>query len=216
MCGAKRIHRITYAKQQEAVRINSKFKKAGCRKLAEFEGGKILPDPEQAFTRGHAGGESAHETGCRRFMADCGKNFMQHAALKPALQAEIGGGMAERNADCGLLQSRPGEGSPEGRYFVAVHETRKEQNRNTVKQTMRDCYRNLKLLVEIDPKTPKRPVGGNLPLRATTLAPRGENPLQGALNAFKSLLKVYILSSVLRRTLPAAAPRPRHPDRERP
>ena len=143
MGSAKRTGCIAYAEQQQAVRINSKFKKAGCRKLAEFEGGKILADPEQAFSRGHTGGEARRETGCRRFMAGPCENLMQYAALKPALQAEIGGGMAERNADCGFRQPRPGKGGPEGRYGVGVHGMRKEQNRNTVKQTVRDRFRNL-------------------------------------------------------------------------
>jgi acyl-CoA reductase-like NAD-dependent aldehyde dehydrogenase len=57
--------------------------------------------------------------------------------------SEIGGGMAERKADRGLLQSRPGKGSPEGRYGVAVHGKRKEQNRNTVKRAVRENSRNL-------------------------------------------------------------------------
>ena len=91
--------RIGHAEQQQAFRINAEFKKAGCRKLAEFEGGKILADPEQAFSRGHAGSEARGETGCRRFMAGPCENLMQYAALKSALQAEIGCGMAERKAD---------------------------------------------------------------------------------------------------------------------
>jgi hypothetical protein len=145
MCGAKRIRCIGHTKQQQVGGINSELKKTGCRKLAEFEGGKILADPEQAFSRGHAGGEARGETGCRRFMAGPCENLMQYAALKSTLQAEIGGGMAERNADCGFLQSRPGEGGPEGRYGVAVHGMRKEQNRNTVKQVVRESHRNLVL-----------------------------------------------------------------------
>jgi hypothetical protein len=68
---------------------------------------------------------------------------MQCAALKSTLQAEIGCGMAERKADRGLLQSRPGKGGPEGRYGVAVHGRRKEQNRNTVKRAVRENLRNL-------------------------------------------------------------------------
>ena len=76
--------------------------------------------------------------GCRRFMADRGENLMQHAALKPALQAKIGGGVAERNADGGFLQSRLGEGGPKGRYFFPVHGFIKERNRNTVKRAVRD------------------------------------------------------------------------------
>ena len=95
------------------------------------------------LSRGHAGGKARGETGCRRFMADCGKNLMQHAALKPALQAEIGGGMAERNADGGFLQPRLGEGSPKGRYFFHVHGFMKERNRNIVKRAARDIVRNL-------------------------------------------------------------------------
>jgi hypothetical protein len=99
MGGAKCARRIGHAEQQQAGGINAEFKKAGCRKLAEFEGGKILADPEQAFVHGHTGGEAGGETGCRRFMAGPCENLMQHAALQPALQAEIGGGMTERNAD---------------------------------------------------------------------------------------------------------------------
>lgn len=143
MGSAKCARRIGHAEQQQAFRINAEFKKAGCRKLAEFEGGKILADPEQAFSCGHAGSEARGETGCRRFMAGPCENLMQYAALKSALQAEIGCGMAERKADRGLLQSRPGKGGPEGRYGVAVHGRRKEQNRNTVKRAVRENLRNL-------------------------------------------------------------------------
>ena len=121
ICGAKCIRCIGHTEQQQACRINSKFKKPGRRKFAEFEGGKILADPEQAFAQGHAGGEAGCETRCRRFMANCRENLMQHAALKPALQAEIGGGVAERNADGCFLQSRLGEGSPKGRYLFRAH-----------------------------------------------------------------------------------------------
>ncbi len=99
MGGAKCTRRIGHAEQQQAFRINAEFKKAGCRKLTEFEGGKILADPEQAFSCGHPGGEARGKTGCRRFMAGPCENLMQHTALQPALQAEIGGGMAERKAD---------------------------------------------------------------------------------------------------------------------
>ncbi len=143
ICRAKRIRRISHAQQQQARGIDSKFKKTGCRKFAEFQGGIILPDPEQALACGHAGGESCRETGGRRFMANCGKNLMQHATLKPALQAKIGGGVAQRNADGGFRQSRPGEGRPKGCYFFHAHGFMKEQNRNIVKQAVRDRIRNL-------------------------------------------------------------------------
>ena len=69
ICRPKAIRCIADAKQQHASRINSKFKKPGCRKLAEFEGGKILTNPKQMLTRGHAGSEPCRETGCCRFMA---------------------------------------------------------------------------------------------------------------------------------------------------
>jgi hypothetical protein len=121
ICRAKSIGCIADTKQQQARRINSKFKKAGCRKLAEFEGGKILSDPEQAFARGHAGGKPCYKTGCRRFMAKARENFMQHATPKPALQAEISGGVAKRNADRGFLQSRFDEGGAKGRYLFRAH-----------------------------------------------------------------------------------------------
>ena len=49
ICRTKGTRRIAHAKQQQARGINSKFKKTGCRKLAEFEGGKILANPQQAF-----------------------------------------------------------------------------------------------------------------------------------------------------------------------
>ncbi len=49
ICRTQAICCIAHAQQQQARRINSKFKKTGCRKLAEFEGGKILANPQQAF-----------------------------------------------------------------------------------------------------------------------------------------------------------------------
>lgn len=49
ICRTQAIGCIPHAQQQQARRINSKFKKTGCRKLAEFEGGKILANPQQAF-----------------------------------------------------------------------------------------------------------------------------------------------------------------------
>ncbi len=143
ICRAKSLGRIADAQQQHTRRINSKLKKPGCRKLAEFEGGKILADPEQAFARGHSGGEAGCKTRGRRLVANCGENLMQHAAFKPALQAKISGGVAERDADGDSLQSRLGEGGPKSRYFFRAHGFMKERNRNIVKHAVRDMVRNL-------------------------------------------------------------------------
>lgn len=143
ICRTQAVRRIGHAEQQQAFGINSKFQKPGCRKLAEFQGGKILANPEQAFTQGHAGGEAGHKTGGCRFMTNCSKNLMQHATLKPALQAKIGGSVTQRNADGGFLQPRPGEGGPEGRYFFHAHGFMKERNKNIVKRVLRDSFRNL-------------------------------------------------------------------------
>jgi hypothetical protein len=76
-------------------------------------------------------------------MAEPCKNLMQHAALQPALQVKIGGGMAEWDSDGGLLQPRPGERGPKGCYFFRVHGFMKERNRNIVKPAVCDITRNL-------------------------------------------------------------------------
>lgn len=66
-------------------------------------------------------------------MANDAENLMQRAAFKPSLQAEIGGGMAERHTDCRFPKPRPGKRRPKGRYFFRMHEYIQEQNGNIVK-----------------------------------------------------------------------------------
>src|SRR5665213_567645 len=97
------------AEQKDARRIETEFEKPRRAKFAEFERGKILANPEDGFLRGDADREPGRETRRRRFVAALSKNFMQHAALKPALQAIIRSLMAERNAHLFFKPLQSGE-----------------------------------------------------------------------------------------------------------
>lgn len=106
------IGRIGDAQQEHARRIDAQFQKPRRRKFAEFERGKILTYPEQAFVRSHAHGEPSRETRRCRFVA-CGarEDFVQRAGLKPAFQAGIRKLVAKRNTGVCFqrLQPRFGE-----------------------------------------------------------------------------------------------------------
>ena len=110
---ARRASAASPTQSSNRRRINSKFKKPGCRKLTEFEGGKILADPEQAFARGHAGGEACRETGCRRFMANgCKPHAARRAQARPSGKDRRRRGPAECG---GMLPPTPAwRGRPEG------------------------------------------------------------------------------------------------------
>ena len=93
---------IGHAQQQDTRGIKAEFEEARRGQLAEFDGGKILADPEKGFALPRARGQCRGETAGGDFASRFGgKDFMQGAALQPALQAGVGGFVTERDAGVG-------------------------------------------------------------------------------------------------------------------
>ena len=93
---------IGHTQQQDARGIKAEFEKARRGQLSEFDGGKILADPEEGFalprTRGKRRGKTAGGGFASRVRR---KDFMQGTGLQAALQTDVGGLMTERDAGVG-------------------------------------------------------------------------------------------------------------------
>jgi len=68
----------------EQARVEAELGKPARRQRAGFHFGKILPHPDQRFSRGNPPSDASKETGRRRALVPFGKHFMHGGKREPA------------------------------------------------------------------------------------------------------------------------------------
>jgi len=107
--GAQDLAGIRRAHQDHRIRVESQLDQPGGMKLAEFERGEILPDPEQRLSFAEPQAKACGKPRRRPAMAGIPReHFVQRALGEPAAEGLIGAPVAERHARLTIPQ--PGFG----------------------------------------------------------------------------------------------------------
>jgi hypothetical protein len=95
--GAQRGLGIGRAHGDDQARIEAELAKPAHRQRAGFELGKILPHPDQRFSRRNPSRETCDKAGCRRTLMPFGKHFMHRGDSQAAAQHRIRARVSKRD-----------------------------------------------------------------------------------------------------------------------